>query len=47
MSEWLRAYSAGLNTETDLPWAGQLTVEEALEAPPAGAGVMFDPDLED
>jgi hypothetical protein len=63
MSEWLRAYSAGLNTETDLPWAGQLTVEDALgdqpppsrgadvrlegDYPPAGAGVMFDPDLED
>jgi hypothetical protein len=67
MSEWLRAYSAGLNTETDLPWAGQTSIDEmvpdergdlddyrkmvaeedALEAPPAGAGVMFDPDLED
>jgi hypothetical protein len=46
-----------------LPWAGQLTVEDALgdqpppsrgadvrlegDYPPAGAGVMFDPDLED
>lgn len=46
MTEWLRAYSDGLNVDKDLPWAGQLTVEDALEDPPAGAGI-YDPDLED